>query len=75
MIKMTKNIETATAVTHGGTFHADEVFATVILEKVFGDLTICRTFRIPEDLKGEVVVYRPQDMASLTITRKWKWST
>ena len=50
MIKMTKNIETATAVTHGGTFHADEVFATVILEKVFGDLTICRTFRIPEDL-------------------------
>lgn len=57
MIKMTKNIETATAVTHGGTFHADEVFATVILEKVFGDLTICRTFRIPEDLKDEVVVY------------------
>lgn len=57
MIKMTKNIETATVVTHGGTFHADEVFATVILEKVFGDLTICRTFRIPEDLKDEVVVY------------------
>ena len=57
MMKMTKNIEKATVITHGGTFHADEVMATVILEKVFGGITICRTFRVPEDLKEDVIVY------------------
>lgn len=72
---MTKNIETATAVTHGGTFHADEVFATVILEKVFGDLTICRTFRIPEDLKDEVVVYDIGYGRFDQSPERMKWST
>jgi len=57
MTKMTKNIETATAITHGGTLHADEVMATVILKKVFGDIKVCRTFRVPEDLKEDVIVY------------------
>ena len=56
-MKITKNIEKATVITHGGTFHADEVMATVILEKVFGDITVCRTFRVPEDLKEDVIVY------------------
>lgn len=54
---ITKNIKEATAITHGGTFHADEIMATVILEKVFGDIIVCRTFRVPEDLKEDVIVY------------------
>ena len=57
MINITKNITEATAITHGGTFHADEIMATVILEKVFGDIIVCRTFRVPEDLKEDVIVY------------------
>ena len=56
-IKITKNSAEATVITHGGTFHADEVMATVILEKVFEDITVCRTFRVPEDLKEDVIVY------------------
>lgn len=56
-ITMTKNIKEATAVTHGGTFHADEVMATIILKKVFGDITVCRTFRVPEDLEEGVIIY------------------
>ena len=57
MINITKNITEATAITHGGTFHADEVMATIILNKVFGNITVCRTFRVPEDLKEDVIVY------------------
>lgn len=57
MMDITKNIKEATAITHGGTFHADEIMATVILEKVFGDIIVCRTFRVPEDLKEDVIVY------------------
>ncbi len=56
-MKMTKNIAEATAITHGGKFHADEVMATVILMKVFGNITVSRTFIVPEDLKEDVIVY------------------
>lgn len=58
MIKTTKNMEQANAVTHGGIFHADEVLATVILSKVLGEeLTILRTFKVPENLSNDVIVY------------------
>ena len=57
MIKTTKNQEQATVVTHGGVFHADEVLATVILSKVLGDITVLRTFKVPEGLSDDVIVY------------------
>lgn len=44
-------------ITHGGVFHADEIFGTLILEKVFGELEITRTFRVPENLSDDVIVY------------------
>ena len=50
MIKTTKNIEQATVITHGGTFHSDEVLAIVILSKVLGDITVLRTFKVPENI-------------------------
>lgn len=56
-IKTTKNQEQATVVTHGGIFHADEVLATVILSKVLGDITVLRTFKVPEGLSDDVIVY------------------
>lgn len=47
-----------TLVTHAGVFHADEVLATVLLRKVFGsDINICRTYRVPEGLSEENIVY------------------
>lgn len=57
MIKTTKTMEQATVVTHGGIFHADEVLATVILSKVLGDITVLRTFKVPEVLSDNVIVY------------------
>ena len=49
-IKITKNIEESNCITHGGKFHCDEVFATVIISK----------------LLDEVKLYRIQDMSKLT---------
>lgn len=57
MFKMTTNVTQATVITHSGTFHSDEVLATVILEKVLGNITICRTFKVPEELADDVIVY------------------
>ena len=42
MIKMTKNLNEATCVTHAGNFHADDVFSTVFMEKLYGDITLIR---------------------------------
>lgn len=56
-IKTTKNQKQATVVTHGGVFHADEVLATVILSKVLEDITVLRTFKVPEGLSDDVIVY------------------
>lgn len=56
MIKII-NLENANCITHGGIFHADEVFATCILERVLGEVRLCRTFKVPEELGPNVVVY------------------
>lgn len=48
-IKITKDINEATAITHAGSFHPDEVFASVILSKVVDNLTIIRVFEVPEN--------------------------
>ena len=57
MIKMTKIVSEANAITHDGVFHGDEVLATVILEKVFQDLIICRTDEVKDDVLSNVIVY------------------
>ena len=57
MLKMTKNICEATALTHSGRFHADDVISAVILNKVYGDITLLRTTRVPEKLTSNVVVF------------------
>lgn len=48
MIRTTKNVEKATALTHGGFFHADEVFATVILSYKINNLIVARVTSVPE---------------------------
>ncbi len=57
MIKTTKALEQATVITHGGTFHADEVLATVMLSKIMDDVVVFRTFQVPEELNDHVIVY------------------
>ena len=56
-INTTITMEQANVVTHGGVFHADEVLATVILSKVLGDITVLRTFKVPEGLSDNVIIY------------------
>lgn len=58
MMRTVKEIEKANAMTHGGVFHADEVMATVILDRVVeGGVNVLRTFKVPEDLPEDVIVY------------------
>ncbi len=46
MVKIVDNLKDANAVTHSGTFHADDIFSTVLLEYIFDDLYIFRTYEI-----------------------------
>ena len=45
MIVITKNTEEATFITHSGKFHADEIFGTILLEKIYKDINLAR---VPE---------------------------
>ena len=56
-IKLIQDAAAAECITHAGTFHADEVFATVILGKVFGSLTLCRVNAVPAEVREGVIVY------------------
>lgn len=54
-IKVTKDINEANAVTHSGTFHADEVFATVILSKVVDNLIISRVSEVKDNIDNKII--------------------
>lgn len=57
MLRITKSVSEATAFTHAGTFHADEVFATVILAKRFRNLVVCRVNDVPDNISSRTIVY------------------
>ena len=42
MIKLVKALEEAELVTHAGNFHADDVFSTMFLERLFGNISLIR---------------------------------
>ncbi len=44
----------ATGFTHGGKFHADDVFSTALLQIVRPDIQVTRGFTVPEDFDGIV---------------------
>lgn len=56
-IIITTDSSKANAITHGGVFHADEVFATVILSKLVKTLTVFRTFKVPTNITDNVIIY------------------
>lgn len=58
-IKITKNIKEANCITHAGTFHADEIFATLILSKIMPEIIL---IRLPEFKEQEKVATKDNVM-------------
>ena len=57
MIKTTKKAVEAKLITHAGSMHADDVMATYILSKVFGEVKVLRTCKVPDNLSEDVIIY------------------
>lgn len=56
-MKITKDINEATLLTHAGTFHPDDVFSTMFLNKLNDDEIVIRLSKVPEDIKDNLKVY------------------
>lgn len=58
MIVLVKDIKEANCITHSGTMHADEVFATAFLDLYLKDIKVCRTTEIPyKDIDSNAIIY------------------
>lgn len=57
MINITKNYDEANFVTHSGKFHADEVFSTILLEKIYGNINLIRLSEVEGYSVEEKIVY------------------
>lgn len=56
-IEMCKMPEEANCITHGGKFHADEIFATIILSKVLKKVKLARIMTLPEEIDNKFIIY------------------
>jgi len=45
------------AYTHAGVFHADDVFSAALLEMLFDEIEIVRTFKVPDQIKDDEIVF------------------
>lgn len=54
-IEMVKNAKVA--YTHGGVFHADDVFSAVLLNMINPELKIKRAFKIPEEVDENTIIF------------------
>ena len=54
-VKITKNIKEAHCVTHNGTFHADEVFSTVLFSRLIPEVIVCRTSDLEESNDSQYI--------------------
>lgn len=57
MLTICDNLTDAKFVTHDGKFHADDVFATIFLEKIFKDITLYRAKEIDASLYPNKIIY------------------
>lgn len=57
MISIVKNIDDAKFVTHSGKFHADEIFGTILLEKIYGDVNLIRLPELDGMLSEEKIAF------------------
>lgn len=52
------DIEKANAITHSGSFHADEVMSTVLISKLIPQVNVCRTPKIdPDKIASDAIIY------------------
>ena len=56
-LKLTKNIQEANCVTHAGTFHADEIFATIILSEIMEQIVLIRLPEVKESDYPDKLIY------------------
>ena len=54
-IELVDDYDEASFITHSGTFHADEVMATIILLNKFGNIKLFRTNEIKGDNKNKFI--------------------
>ena len=57
MITLVKDYHEAMGITHNGTMHADEVFATAFLSLYFKDFKVIRVGEVPKDINTNTIVY------------------
>ena len=57
MVRIVDNVDEACFITHNGTMHADEVFATAFLDLYFGSVSLIRVSEVPINLKDNVIIY------------------
>ncbi len=57
MFELVDSIEKANCITHGAKFHADDVFSTVIMEKLVENLKLIRVLEIPEEYKNKKDIF------------------
>jgi len=57
-VQLTNNVAVGNLVTHAGTFYADDVFATVLLGKLFPAVRLMRVTRVPvEGLMADAIIF------------------
>ena len=56
MLNIVKDLKDANCITHSGKFHADEVMATVILEKIM-HVNLLRVSEVPKTIHSDVIVF------------------
>lgn len=56
-LTITKDINAANLITHAGTFHADDVFATAFLTKIIDNPVLYRINNYSNDIKTDAIVY------------------
>ena len=56
-LTITKDINDANLITHAGTFHADDVFATAFLTKIIDNPVLYRINNYSNDIKTDAIVY------------------
>lgn len=56
-MKLTKNLDEANLITHSGTFHADDIFACLILSKVIDDIKLIRLQEFKENPRDDQIVF------------------
>lgn len=54
MIEIVKELEEANCVTHGGKFHSDEIFATVILSKILPNIKLIRVNEVTDSMRKSI---------------------